>query len=873
MEGASQGGADAGRRRPPRFAPTKFAVPARPGAVLARPGLVDRLDRVAPGALRLVVGSPGSGKSTLLVEWARHRGVAPVAWLGLDRADGDPVRFWQAAIAAVAAVAPGFGEEAFDLLTLDGRVEQDALESLLIDADALASPVVLVIDDFHHTGRDVADQLAHLLERGLRRIEVALGSRRDPGGGLGRLRLDGRLVEVREADLRLDEAEVAELVGLLDGSLGLAATDVAVLHRRTEGWAAGIRLAVATMEVEGAGFLDRFAGTNQALAPYLSAELLDAQPAEIRRFLLDTCIVDELSPALAAELTGGSPVTLADLEARHVLLVRTDDAGTTYRYHHLFAELLRHRLGVEAPDRQIVLHERAATWFEREGDPVAAFRHAWRAGRRRAAIDLVDGSVLAEYFAGRPHSVAEAAASLTDADLRAAGSAAASVAVALAVEGAIAEAAALGERVERVAGRELDPAGRLRLLTAREVVALVLGDAEGALALAGRVDGLVDAAPHLADEDAEWIALARLTRVRARVWVDDLVGLDRQHTQPPRVVSPLTHADHLAAMAFARLATGRFADAHDAAQAALAVLDGWPEHAEDLGALPEAVLGTVLLEQDHRDAAEPILRRALALTTPLRRPAALLALLGLSRIRHADGSFDAALALLDEADALLRSAPAGGAMGAVTSARRARVLAATGRRTEAEAVVDGLGAGATSTVVAAHLGFDPHAWERVEPADPAGPTSLAALDRELARLRGALAAGDEGADEIASSALDLVVATGALLPVAEAGAEVLDALRQEARRRPRRALLERLARIRPHAVVGDRAEVRLVEPLSERERTVLRYLDTAMSYREIAEDLYVSLNTVKTHVKNVIRKLEVSSRDEAVARARALGYL
>ncbi|MEZ5139237.1 MAG: hypothetical protein R2711_10875 [Acidimicrobiales bacterium] len=145
----------------------------------------------------------------------------PVAWLGLDRADADPVRFWQAAIAAVAGVAPGFGEEAFDLLTLDGRVEQDALESLLIEADALEAPVVLVVDDFHHAGRAVADQLAHLLERGLRRIEVALGSRSDPGGALGRLRVDGRLVEVREADLRLTAPEVAALVALLDDALAL----------------------------------------------------------------------------------------------------------------------------------------------------------------------------------------------------------------------------------------------------------------------------------------------------------------------------------------------------------------------------------------------------------------------------------------------------------------------------------------------------------------------------------------------------------------------------------------------------------------------------------------------------------------------------
>ncbi|MEZ5139238.1 MAG: hypothetical protein R2711_10880 [Acidimicrobiales bacterium] len=407
--------------------------------------------------------------------------------------------------------------------------------------------------------------------------------------------------------------------------------------------------------MEGTGFLDRLAGSSQALAPYLSAELLDAQPDEVRRFLLDTCIVDELSPALAAELTGGSAVTLADLEARHVLLARTDDAGTTYRYHHLFAELLRHRLGVEAPDHEARLHERASAWFEREGDPVPAFRHAWRAGRRRAAIDLVDGSVLAEYFAGRPHSVAEASASLTDADLRAAGSGAASVAVALAVEGAIAEAAALGERLERVVGRGLDPAGRLRLLTAREVVALVRGDAEGAAALAGEVDRLLGAAPHLAEDDAEWAALARLTQVRLQVWLDDLAGLDDAPIQPARAASPLTHADHLAAMSFARLATGRLPEAQDAARSALTVLAGWPEHAEDLGALPQAVVGSVLLEQDHVDAAEPVLRRALALVTPLRRPAGLVA----ARPRpdpRAEGSFDAVLALLDEADAILRSA-------------------------------------------------------------------------------------------------------------------------------------------------------------------------------------------------------------------------
>lgn len=196
------------RERPPVFASTKFVAPPPPIAHVQRHDLLERIDNAGHIPLTLVIGSPGSGKSSLLSAWFHTGDPVSLSWLSTDRGDHDPVRFWRAFIAALQRIAPGFGADAADLITLDRTVSTDVLESLLADDTELDRRVTLVIDDVHLVSPETARHLHHLVERGLRNLRLVIGSRHDPAIGLHRLRLRHQVVEVRESDLRFGLAEL-----------------------------------------------------------------------------------------------------------------------------------------------------------------------------------------------------------------------------------------------------------------------------------------------------------------------------------------------------------------------------------------------------------------------------------------------------------------------------------------------------------------------------------------------------------------------------------------------------------------------------------------------------------------------------------------
>jgi LuxR family maltose regulon positive regulatory protein len=862
------------RRRPARFGATKFAPPARPAVRVPRPALLRRLDDSGPEALRLVVGSPGSGKSSLLAEWVDGLPAGSVAWLNADVADQDPVRFWQGAVTSVQRCAAGFGAESFDLLTLDARVDQDMLESLLIDADALDEPVTVVIDDFHLVAPEVADHLAFLASRDCRGLRLTIGTRVEPPLRLGRLRMEGRLCEIREADLRFDDAEAVAFTRAMD--LDLTPDEVDVLQRRTEGWVAGLKLAVVAMHGTGepAAFLQRLAGSSQVVTEYLSTEVVDAQEPAVRSFLLDTCVADELTPGLAAALAPGSAVTLADLEAANLLVTRLDPEGHTFRYHHLFAELLRYRLHDQDPDHEAELHRRAAAWFEARGDVVASFRHAWLAGRRAEAMEIVDASVIDAYFAGRVHAVHQVVGSLADADLRAAPGASVGLALSLILEGFSEEALVLTDRIRSLLVPRLDRRDRVRLAATRCVLLTTLGDLDGCLAEGEALLALATD-EELADD---WCTSALSMLVRAGCWTGRLREAEavasRLATGGPR---PLERIEHAGSVAHLHLTQGRLAEAVDLTRASLAFAAANPELEHTIEILPRALLGTALLEQGEVTAAAVELDRVVATGTGGRRPMAALARLALSRVWQSEGRFEPARLVLDDARALFRDAPGRSGIVDQIDGQAVRLLLATGDRERAATLVDGLPPGADRSVLVALVGLaegrHDEGRRELATADETDLPPATRLALALARVSCALAAGESGEVE-AADALAVAEPHGYLFAVAEAGADVLAAVCEVGRRSPQTPYLERLLHTRPHAVPTDRPTVEYqIDALSDRERTVLRYLVTAMSYREIADDLYVSVNTVKTHVKHIIRKLHAESRADAIRRARELRYL
>ena len=289
------------------FSDTKFLAPRVRSALVSRPDLVRRLVCSDTRPLTIVVGPAGAGKSSVLAEWYRHVDDGSVAWLSADRNDSDPTRFWRAFIAAVQTIEPAFGIDAADAITLDGSITPDALESLLTDDRLeLRRGIGLVIDDFQFVSTDAAEQLRQLLERGLSHIRLLVGSRTEPALGLHRLRLQNQVYELRESELRLDLEQTRELISKI--GLDPASINVTLLHSRTEGWAAGIHMAAlsALGSDDPAASIRALGGNNQAIAGYLAAEVLTNQPDRIRRFLEDTCVVDELDDQLCRELTGGS---------------------------------------------------------------------------------------------------------------------------------------------------------------------------------------------------------------------------------------------------------------------------------------------------------------------------------------------------------------------------------------------------------------------------------------------------------------------------------------------------------------------------------------------------------------------------------------
>lgn len=862
-------------RRPARFAATKFAPPRSSAVHVRRPALLDSLVAVDDGAVRAVVGPPGSGKTTLLVDLADRLRPAPVAWVNVDAADRDPVRFWQAAIAAIRHHHPEFGEEVHDLLTLDGVVEADALEALMEEADRLPEPVTVIFDDLHRADGQVDEQLRTVAERssGLR---IVLGARRASPALIGRLRANRRLVLVDESDLQLDLVEARALARGFDQAARLTPAEVDELHRRTEGWVAGMVLALLAIpgQDDPSAFVAQLSGTDRSIAPYLTSELVDAQPSEIRDFLLDTCVVDDLSEPLAARLTDGSPVRLADLEDRHLLLQRLDPGGRSYRYHHLFAELLRARLLAHDPHHASVLHRRAAAWYEEQGDLASCFRHRWRAGDRTEALAVVEAAYLDDYLAGRLHPASEAARALTDADLRADPDSVASLVGALVLEGHIEAGSLLADRLEDVAGAQLSPAARLRFLTGRCFEATALGDVARTARIGAELRALASQLP----TDREAVEAGMSIEVRARAWAGALAEAEAIAANLPTLGPKLIEAvDHQSSVAHLRLAQGRLDEAAARSRSALDALASDADHNPDMASLPSAVLGTVLLERGQVDDARPHLWRAIEIASPTRRPATVLALLSAIRLLRSEGELDGAMELLDQGRDLLRHAPPSSPVLLALECSRARTLRRAGAEERSLLTIEAMPPSVErSAVLATHRAAEGDLDGARSALAAAPPTEivLGALDLALAAVAVELAAGGSRVPQATGAVLDLAGPMGATFAIAEAGPEVLAAVADAGRRRPQTPFLEELARTRPHAAPLATARIEFpVDALSERERTVLQYLATALSYPEIAAELYVSVNTIKTHVKNVLRKLQAGSRAEAVERARELRYL
>ncbi|MFC7723861.1 LuxR C-terminal-related transcriptional regulator [Nocardioides sp. GCM10028917] len=904
---------------------TKLFLPSpRPGLV-PRPRLRQRLDLGLGAKLMLVSAPAGFGKSTLLVDWlasaATRSDAAPLkaAWLALDAADNDPSRFWRYVVAALRTALPDIGEDALALLrdSQPPPVEM-ALTSLLNELAATETDTVLVLDDYHVIDASaVHDGMAFLLAHLPARLHLVLATRSDPPLPLSRLRARGDLVEVRAVDLRFTGEEASSY---LNGAMGLALEpdDVHALEGRTEGWIAALQLAALSMtgREDVSGFIAGFTGDDRYVVDYLVEEVLQRLPANVQDFLLRTSVLDRMNGSLCNAVTGqgGCRAVLEALERDNVFVIPLDDRRHWYRYHHLFADVLRGRLLDEQPDLLPELHQLAARWHEAEGDVDDAIGHylqgrdfaragglmetvmpALRRDRREATmrgwLEVLPAEVLrvrpvlSNALAGARMStgVFEGVEELMDATERSMG--------AIGAEPSTSVHFVDGEEYRRLPGD---------IAVHRAGLALVAGDVEQTVAHARRALDLVGDS----DPVTRGAAFA-LTGLAAWSTGD----LDTAHASYTGCLVEFEMAGHVSdvlgcsvALGDLEVAQGR---ARTAARTYRSALDLADRHATPVlrgRADMHVGLAARHLETDDLAAARHELSRSHDLGEHAGLPQdAYRWRVVMAGVREAEGDVDAAIDLLDEAERLyvadflprVRPVPA----------VRARTWARHRLVDPALAWVDQ--AGVTLQDLLSYLReFEHVTLARVLLAEHARRPGSVDIDAVLTFLDRLLRAATEG--RRGGSVIEIEVTRAlafhrvgdhgkalasldAALALAEPEGHVrafvdegtpMDALLAVAARRAPSAYVSRLRSALAGPGRPDRAPVTtapqpgaLIDPLSGREREVLRLLDTELNGPEIARELVVSLNTVRTHTKNLYMKLGVTSRRAAVLRGRELDLL
>ena len=359
----------------------------------------------AAGRLAVVTAPPGFGKSTLLAQWAAAD-PRRFAFVSLEASENDPVELWNCVVGSVREMVPSFGRSVEPMLhSVGGNAVRPLVRRIAAELDQLAEPLVVVLDDYHVIVNPACHaSVEALIAHPVSAAHLVVSTRVDPAIPLGRLRASGELVEIRGSDLAFTAEETEELLNTAMG-LGLSGGELALLQGRTEGWPAGLQLAALGLRAAGdrERFLSSFGGSNRHIVDYLTEVVLDSVDEDIRRFLLETSILSELSGPLCDAVTGGegSTAMLETLERSNLFVIALDDQRVWYRYHQLFGELLREQLQLVMPERVAGLHREASGWLAGQGHLDEAIGHAIAAGELEAAAGLVVGGWTARVASGR----------------------------------------------------------------------------------------------------------------------------------------------------------------------------------------------------------------------------------------------------------------------------------------------------------------------------------------------------------------------------------------------------------------------------------------------------------------------------------------
>jgi LuxR family maltose regulon positive regulatory protein len=892
---------------------------------VARPHLIERLNEGLHRKLTLIAAPAGFGKTTLVSAWvagAERHCELPVAWLSLDEGDNDPVRFMTYLVAALQTVAPGIGEGVLDVLQAPAAAPptETILTALLNEITAVSEDFVLVLDDYHVIDTKLVDDaLTFMLEHLPPQMHLVIATREDPQLPLARLRARGQLTELRASDLRFTPSEAAGFLNQVMG-LDLSMEDIAALEAHTEGWVAGLQLAAISMQghEDTTSFIQSFTGSSRFIIDYLAEEVLERQPEEVRAFLLQTSILDRMCAPLCDEvLNRGSKATslagspqlissqamLEKLDRSNLFVVPLDNERRWYRYHHLFADLLRQRLhesvhhtaASSTKDRREVvaeLHNRASQWYEDNGLAIEAFHHAVIANDIERAERLIEGEGVPLHFRGAGAPVGSWLESLPAAVLNARPSLWVTYASVLMMTG--------------------QPTAVEEKLQAAEA------------ALQGTLEGTEP-------DDKTGDLIGRIASLRATLAVSqhDIENLITQSRRALEYLDPNNLPLRTAANFTLGNAYQLQGDRAAAIQAYTEVISISKSFGPSIYTTAATLcLGQVQEAENHLTLAAETYRRAIHLAGDPPRPIACEAHLGLARIYYQWNDLDSAehhgqqcVQLTQQMDSVDTFAACGVLLARLRLAQR-DVPGATAMLAKAEAFVRQHNFAfrmpdvATAQVLtllrqgnlagAAHLAQThdlPLSQARVHLSLRDPSTALAVLEPlrqqmearrwEDERLRVVVlqvlalhAHGEKDkAMQLLGEALALAEPGGFIRIFVDEGLPMARLLTEAAAHGIMPEYTGKLLAVF-HAEEQKSQDLPflptfpegpftqpLIEPLSEREIEVLQLMAQGLSNREISERLFVAVSTVKGHNLKIFGKLQVQRRTEAVARARELDML
>jgi LuxR family transcriptional regulator, maltose regulon positive regulatory protein len=860
--------------------------------------LLRRISAVPPGSVVLICGPAGSGKTFLLRSCVEAKGLGEqVGWVSVDRGEQDAQRFW---LSLTDALADAAGEEAVPRTAPTPDFRGEALvERLVSDLDSLEESVALVVDDLHELhSPDALAWLGLLVAHMPTQLRLVLATREEPQIGLHRLRLAGQLLEIQDPDLRFTRGETREL--LETSGIELSDESLALLHERTEGWVAGLRLAALSL-VENPDpdqFVAEFSGSERNVAGYLVAEVLERQPPDVRDLLLRTSILERICGPLADSLTdrAGSEGILQELEEANAFVSSLDVARSWFRYHHLFADFLRLELRRTDPASIRTLHLKAARWYDAHDYPVEAIRHFHSAGDSQQAARVLADNYLSLILDGRIAAVRELLGMFApdaaggDAELSL------TLAATLIVEAKLDEVPTYVDLARRLADG-VSEARRQRFHLHLAAISLALARRRGDLAAVQQTMRVMETAlavqPNAGRDLNEELRAVGLQELGiAELWssrfddgrrhLEQALELARSTGRPFLEVSCLGHLGVAGPWTGLSLTEGlelseqavRIAEEH-----------GWTRDPIICTGLATGAIALLWLGR-FGEAERSLVRTRRAMQPDGEPGTELLVHHARGLLRLAQGRVEDAVAAFRDAQRMETLLTSEHVFAVATRARLAQANARLGQVAEARAALEELSEADRDTsfmrVTRAEIHLaEAHPEQALDVLGPAIEGTAPAIHQPSAAVEAAVleAAAREqlgdrrGAESSLEQALELAEPEGILLPFALV--PLGDLLNRHPRHRSAHAtLLSEILDVLGGASASPRSEAApLLEELSEAELRVVRFLPGNLRAPEIAAELFVSPNTVRTHIRHIYAKLDVHSRKEAVERARELGLI